>query len=277
MKTLFVLCGALLAVAASAQVQFNTFSDLAYNGSLNAPAAAGYTASATTFAGDGQCWMERDGALTGASDGNAGTFSVWVKFAGGNDTYQGIFVSGPGARLDLIRWNNNTVRMYLLATTGTEVVRLVSTGTLTADGNWHHIICAWDRTVDNKGYLYIDGSDVTSIEVFLSTGEDANPIDYTEADYGVGAYVDGGNYLNGCLSELWFNTEFVDITVQGNREKFRSAGAKPVSLGADGSTPTGNQPLVYFKGEYSGFTVNSGSGGNFVKKGTTDFTTCTAP
>jgi len=51
-------------------------------------------------------------------------------------------------------------------------------------------------------------------------------------------------------------------------QKFRSAGGKPVSLGSDGSTPTGTAPTVYLKNPFGTFQNNLGGGGNFTVTGT---------
>jgi hypothetical protein len=79
--------------------------------------------------------------------------------------------------------------------------------------------------------------------------------------------------MNGCLAEIYINqaAEVTDVT------KFRTAGGAPVDLGSDGSTPSGSQPIGYFKSIFSSFTVNSGSGGNYTKEGTTALTSCVAP
>jgi hypothetical protein len=66
---------------------------------------------------------------------------------------------------------------------------------------------------------------------------------------------------------LWFNTEYIDFSQEANRLKFFDAFNNPVDLGADGSTPTGSQPLIYMN---EGFHLgtNLGSGGNFTPQNT---------
>jgi hypothetical protein len=44
------------------------------------------------------------------------------------------------------------------------------------------------------------------------------------------------------------------------------AGA-PVSLGADGSTPTGTAPIIFLSGATSSWETNKGSGGGFTENG----------
>ena len=46
-----------------------------------------------------------------------------------------------------------------------------------------------------------------------------------------------------------------------------SRNGRPVSLGSDGSKPTGTAPPIYLKGPASTWGVNSGTGGNFTVVG----------
>ena len=50
-----------------------------------------------------------------------------------------------------------------------------------------------------------------------------------------------------------------------NRRKFISAAGRPVNLGANGSGPTGNQPIIYCP--TGDGTNNLGYGGNFSANG----------
>lgn len=238
-----------------------------------------YEASATTFAGDGQTWLERDGDLTGISDGKALTISLWVKFNGDDGVLQHLLQNTSG-RVGLNKQAGNTLRLTAGSATN-ELVRLNSTITLTADGNWHHVLVSCDKAVEGRAHLFIDGVDRLSTAIFLSDEVDGNveEIDLARGEWSVGAAVlgDGNTDFNGCLSELWMDDVYIDFSIQANREKFRSAAGKPVDLGSDGSTPTGSAPGLYLKSPFGAFTVNSGGGGDMVKKGTTALTECIAP
>ena len=75
--------------------------------------------------------------------------------------------------------------------------------------------------------------------------------------------------LNADIAEAWFGLgQFLDLSVIANRRKFRDVSGNPVSLGADGSLPTGTPPAVYFSGNASSFATNRGNGGAFVLTGT---------
>lgn len=245
------------------------------------PAAGGgsYTANATTYPGDAQCWMERDANPTGMADGKACTLSVWLNFAGDDGVLQ-VLSHNTSARLQLTKQTGNTLRIDGVGTDGTTLVRINSTAALVAAEGWHHVLISFDKAVETRRHFYIDGVDVISVTTFLSDDVDGNVtlVDFERTDWAIGSNVGAGTGdFNGCMSEYWFTTTYIDLSVQANREKFRSAGGTPVDLGADGSTPTGTAAILYFKSIFSSWTVNSGTGGDFVKKGTTAFTDCVAP
>ena len=60
----------------------------------------------------------------------------------------------------------------------------------------------------------------------------------------------------------------VDFSSEANRLKFRDAFGNPVSLGTDGSTPTGTAPAIYMRFDPASQGTNSGTGGAFTKTGT---------
>ena len=55
----------------------------------------------------------------------------------------------------------------------------------------------------------------------------------------------------------------IDFSQEENRLKFFDAFGYPVDLGADGSLPTGNQPLIYMNNDFH-LGSNLGSGGDFT-------------
>ena len=76
------------------------------------------------------------------------------------------------------------------------------------------------------------------------------------------------------LAELYINlAESLDLTVEGNREKFYADG-NFVDLGSDGSTPTGTAPLMYYKNGFATFNEDeSGNNNDLSVTGTlSDFT-----
>jgi hypothetical protein len=113
-------------------------------------------------------------------------------------------------------------------------------------------------------HVYDDAGIVAGSKVDASA---AFMADYTRIGWGVAAAASGANAFNGALAEVFFAPgQFLDLSVQANREKF-ILGGRPVSLGADGSTPLGVVPLLYLKNPAASCGVNSGSGGDFTIMG----------
>lgn len=239
-----------------------------------AAAAGGYSPNATTFAGDNQCHMERDADLDGNSDGKSFTVSVWLDFSGGDASARRIFQNENG-RIRMTREGGNTMRITCENSSGTTLVDLETAGGLNAAGGWYHVMISVDKAVETRRHMYINGvSDIGSVHTFLSDDEDGNStsIDFTQGDWAVGDFVGGGaGSMIGCMSEFYFSKTYVDLSVAGNRDIFYHVDGPPGDLSAV------NSPMMYFKNAFGTHTVNSGSGGNFTKKGTTAFTTCTAP
>lgn len=235
-------------------------------GTMNTTA---YTAHSTQMAGDGQAYMTRTAGLTGAADGKQGIFSCWFQPTGLDSTTQEIFLCNT-TRFAFYRNNSNHFELEVTNAAGTEVVKLFSTTTDNVAGGRKHVICSWNNTASG-GYakMFVNGVDVTNQSIFLAND---TLCDYTDTNWGCGDYPGGLNPIQGSLGEVYFNiATSVDLTVPANLALFYSGG-KAVNLGATGSTPTGSQPIVYFKNVFSSFTTNSGSGGDFVKQGTTAFT-----
>ena len=91
---------------------------------------------------------------------------------------------------------------------------------------------------------------------------------------GLPFYVGGDSYKNfvGELADVWIGVgQFLDLTVQANREKFIDANGKAADLGVDGSGPTGVAPAIFFHRDTdapaSDFASNRGTGGAFSLTG----------
>lgn len=238
---------------------------------LTAAAAGDYTPNTVDLAGDGQAHLERDAELF-PSDSDQLYLSVWVKpDAAEAGTIDTIYIDSTDG-VNIYLNSSDLLAIDCDSTINTTVVQLRSTATITRDGNtWTHLFIRIDRTTDNQGQIYVNGVEGTTITTFLSTAEHGNPIDTRAADSAVGALVTSGTLpFAGCMADLWMSVgnTYANMVI-GN---FYNSG--PVDLGSDGSAPDGNQPALFLKGSGTGFTVNSGSGGDMVKKGTTALTTC---
>lgn len=107
---------------------------------------------------------------------------------------------------------------------------------------------------------------------YTFTKDDASPafvFTFDGQEFSVGAWGTASpNKYVGDMANFWFAPgQFVDFSNQANRRKFIDAGGKPVNLGADGSTPTGTAPAIFFSGDAAAFATNAGTGGAFTLTG----------
>lgn len=206
-----------------------------------------------------------DSGISGLSDGKQGTVSIW--FYLNADAEHTIFVTWPDVGTNSgiwwrIRAAGPDFQVLSKNAAGITIHNHIGTNTNLTIGEWHHGICSWDLATGTS-IMYVDDVE----EAAPSTVVD-DTIDYTK-DRAAIASIDGIPFFDGEMSELYFTTEFIDISVEANRRKFITSDGKPADLGADGSTPTGNQPIVYISGDASVWNdgTNLGSGGDFVMSG----------
>lgn len=210
-------------------------------------------------------WIERDAQLTGVSDSKVGLFSCWYKgTTGSSGTRRLLQIASDYV---LFGHSSDTAWSFAGYDSSANLMLILQGANAVSLNVWHHVIASWNCATGTR-YLYTDGSDDKRTGgTCTDNGGAWSGIDYTRSDCGIGADIGGANKINATLCEFWFNTEYLDISVQSNREKFRTSGGKPENLGSDGSTPTGNQPLIYLRNEYSTFQTNLGSGGGFTENG----------
>ncbi len=170
---------------------------------------------------------------------------------------------------EIVRLAGNNLWFLRFARAGAGAIEQFRSATAyIADGTWHHFAASWDLNTAGAQHLFIDGIDDLADDVFKihNVGQ---TIDYTTPEHTVAAQLDSPavEFLDACLAEVYLNfPEFLDLSVAANLEKFRTSGGKPESLGSDGSTPTGNVPIVYLSGGAPEFFANKGSGGDFTKQ-----------
>lgn len=214
-------------------------------------------------------------SVTGLADGPSGTFSAWVKINGSDATNQ--FLLQLGANFNIRR--NSTLdgtvarrrKLIISALSAAAANRITYVGgTNLTIGSWIHVLVSWNTTTSTRHFYYSDVAD-TPITNTIAPGN----IDYTGANNGVGQNQVPAASLDADVAEVWFNTSYLDLSVEANRRKFIKANGKPEYLGKNGERPTGSSPLLYFKGPASNWGTNSGTGGNFAVTGT--FTDATPP
>ena len=189
------------------------------------------------------------GAMT-AADGKVGLISFWFK-PDVNASDEGILANtsqwfevklNSANRVDIQGWS-----------TGPTTRRLWIRSTAVGNSIWHHAAASWNLATP-VSHLYINGVSDNSGPV----NTDAN-IAYDQAAWSVAARTGGTNPLDGSISELYFALEYLDLSIAANLQKFRTAEGRQVYLGADGSTPTGTQPLIYVKPTWTVGVLNAGA------------------
>lgn len=152
--------------------------------------------------------------------------------------------------------------------------------TITVDTNpdnlitndWHHLLVSVDANHaegQKVAKVYLDDVDVTQI---ANDAGGAFSVALNGLKF-VFAGSDGGGTagFDGDIADFWCAPAQSLLTAgdipEATRRKFISAAGKPVDLGADGATPTGVAPAIFFSGDATGFGTNKGTGGAFTLAG----------
>lgn len=205
-------------------------------------------------------FLSRSSVLTGATSVDTFTFSCWVNLTAGDGELALVFSGreGGGIRLNASRRADNKFQIAS-APAGTSVQNIgaFSVNSYVSGTGWHHFLAAADASrVD----LVIDGTD-------FSTTPTRNPgtIPFSVMD---SYFVQSGGARIDDLAEVWLDDSYMDVRDSSVYRKFISAAGKPVSLGANGSKPTGSAPLIYLRGPAASVATNKGTGGDFTVTGT---------
>ena len=210
---------------------------------------------------DGTDYGRRATALSGVAASKQAIFSAWVKF----DDNALRFLMGTDSGFNTIeRSSDFKLQFTFHRPAGGLGLRMKSLTSYTSSASFVHILASWDQGAA-LSHLYVN--DVSDKSLLTQVNENLR---FDNAVYRVCS--DGGwpgQELIGCISEYYWNPgEYLDFSVEANRRLFIDASGKPVSLGADGSTPTTNQPAVYLNGNDTTFFTNLGSGGAITQIGT---------
>ena len=220
--------------------------------------------SAVTF--DGSTYLLRTGDFDGVVNSATGMASFWVRF-NGNDGVRSVFV-GNNNRANIEKDAQNKM-MAQFQSTGSSTYFALSTSTYTAGPTWYHMLMSWDMNFSSNNkilHLYVnDVDDFASASDFNA----AFDINYNvSSTHGIGARLNGANIIDGDLAEFWWaDGQFLDFSDVNNRRKFIDASGKPVDLGANGETPTGQSPAIFFSGNAANFATNLGTGGGVAVTG----------
>lgn len=216
---------------------------------------AAFTANTAVF--DGTNDYISVSSLTGLSDSKVFTFSCWANFSGGNGTLQYIcqFTTAGTARFYIVKNASNQIDILGRNAAGTNILILRGNVAITDATGWVHIYVCIDLANTSNRKIYTNG---TSNTLTVTTYTD-DTIDFaiaTTPKYTIGASSSGGNKVFATLAELWMDDTYLD-----NVAAFASAG-KPIYLGANGQTPTGTAPAMYYSLNGSGDSWATDSSGN---------------
>ena len=221
-----------------------------------------------------------DGSLGQTDVGTAGlegTVSFWWDATGTDDTdYISIFdTTATGVRICRLPTGDATFPggFNFFARYGSPNATKINAVSSDVVGNYAakgliHVVCSWKIggvEADRRFHWVIDGEIQTNHAPSLILA--ATAPDWTTGNFFIGSNGAGTTGVQGSLGQFYFIQDYIDLSVQANREKFVSgtgATAAPVDFGADGSTPLGTQPLIYLNNPYGTFQNNAGSGGNFT-------------
>lgn len=219
---------------------------------------------------DGSAYLSRAAGL--AIDSPLLLYSRWFKRqAGVNSTLyfwvhdpEGNYMSSDG---QASVGNGGAINIGLLSNDFAGNLATDTDGSAVSEGAWHNLLIAakMDEAAGQKTLaIYLDDvaydAAIVDNNASFSIDFDGVPLFFFTDTFGVA--------FTGDMADVYFAPgQFLDLTVEANRRKFIDANGKPVDLGADGSTPTGTAPAVFFSGDASGFATNKGTGGAFTLTG----------
>ena len=208
-------------------------------------------------------WLTRGAGLTGAADVKVGTFSFWARFTD-LATARNVFQNNTGRiRFSLSSTGILTLNGYSYGGVSKLVVRSSNNQD---DGQYHHHLVSFNLATTTVRWYVDDVDDAT-----ITTSEDST-LDYTDADWGLAAAVNGNLKTTGAFSEFYMALEYLDLSVEANRRKFISSTGHPVDLGPSCSTPTGTASIICMRTQFNNAGLNDGTGGDFVINGAPTYT-----
>lgn len=231
-----------------------------------------YVAKAVRF---DSAWLYRASSLVGVLDSPKGLYSGWL-----NPTYiesvlhsivtwaQSSLITDGVPSVTHIRCQTGPrsdpgLMLYLTNSNGASFVEYYAN--FIFDGAWHNFIFGWDLTIPRL-QIAIDGV-LLETNIFDSGGSSQFDINSSAVGTTIFGETPSGFSAPGDTSDFYLDfSHTLDLSNPSNIAKFISGG-KPVDLGADGSTPTGFAPTIFFSGDAASFGINKGVGGAFISVG----------
>ena len=225
------------------------------------------TTSTSSFFDGSNDYLARGANLTGLSTGKVFTCSFFFRISNTSTTNLRVMNSeqASSGQFLIARGGSSADKKFHFRgfnSSGTEILSMNCDKIFEDSAQWHHIMASVDLA-NSAGHLYVDGLDDRASSPTLTNDN----IHWANGDWFIGSDENGNNKFHGDIAELYWTNEFIDLSSASNRLKFLTASGEPANLGADGSTPTGTQPLIYLANATATFQNNLGSGGNFTENG----------
>lgn len=224
--------------------------------------------------------LSTGGTLTGAVDHTTFTTSFWLRLndLSARQVIYNTFGTAPGTPFQSGSYveylgENFENHIALSGTVSGTGATAVSVRVLVPDTDWHHYQATISTENLDDCQFYRDGVIATLLSNVFHPDELVGL--GSMLDHYIGQNRTAGEFLNGDLSDFWFDIGDHSSTWT-KRMKFYHDGWVP--LGADGGNPTGSPPLIYLSGESDTFAANKGTGGGFslVSGALTTVTTSTS-
>lgn len=215
---------------------------------------------------DGSSTYLNGNALTGIADGKKGTFFAVVRFANAASATERIFHSSSG-RMQVSRTATGVIQFIAMNSALSTIMSFSSATAVAASSGTYAILASWNLANSTSGRLYVD-----DVSVYSETTFTDDTIDYTTTQYGVGATVNGTNFLNGDIYCLYFDaTDNLGLSAESVRRRFTDANAVPIFMGKNGAQPMrGVIPTLFLAyDDYRNWPSNKGTAaGTFTVNGT---------
>lgn len=216
-------------------------------------------------------YLSRASDFTGNADSKKFTICGWfanLSNSGNNQIWIAGDFTGGNAGFSVNTQFNGVVSISGSNAAGSGIMSGLTSAVIPQSTTWKWLGISVDMSGTGKRHIYVNDTDASPT---WSTYTD-DTFDLTKSIHYGGATNSGSgafNLLNSDVAELWVGYgQYIDFSVEANRRKFITSSGKPTSLGADGSTPTGTAPTVYFRGDSTTFATNAGTGGAMTLTGT---------
>lgn len=196
-------------------------------------------------------YATRGANLMGATDSDKLLCSVWFQRAG-SGTRQ-IWRSGDGRQTLFLNAGNQVVGSFKNSS-GTTLLAFTTGAVPTG---WNHLAFCYNN---GAGSVYLNGVAVTPSTLTAGT------LDFTATEWLLCANTAGGAFpFAGDLFDLWVGYgRYLDLSVAGNLQKFRTSEGYAAEVGGNGENVTGTPPIFYSR---DGSEVNLGTGGALALNG----------